>query len=203
MLFGSSRVGSWRNRTHLFQDRLYGPAALSASGVGYDAEGTHVVAAAHDGEVCAGAACWSDRQDVCVCLLRAQLYIHGALMLPPTGASSPLQHTVMLSPCERQGTCGMQHVEVYLICAELDICGTLCYFQPLLSTMEICTLYIIGIQCTTVLLTFATCRAYRRLAVSYGLDCASLRQLHQCAGLTATYSPAVHCQGNSELQQQP
>ena len=79
-----------RCRPYLLKYRLQRSAALSPSCVWHNTKGAHVVAASHDGEVCAHAASWSDRQDVCVCLFCAELNIHGALMLATTSAGTAL-----------------------------------------------------------------------------------------------------------------
>lgn len=77
--------------THLFKYGLDGPASLPASGEGHDAEGAHVVAPPHDGQVSTDTACWPDGQNVCIGFFCAELHIHGTFLLPPTGAGPPLQ----------------------------------------------------------------------------------------------------------------
>lgn len=80
-------------RWYLFQDRLQGSAALPPPSVWHNAEGAHVVAAPHDGQVCADAPCWPDRQNIGIGFLCAELHIHGALMFAPAGACTTLQQS--------------------------------------------------------------------------------------------------------------
>ena len=89
---GCKHVARQKDTGYLFKNGLQGSAALSAPGVGHNAEGAHVVAAPHDRQVCADAASWPDRQYVCIGFFCAELHIHGALMLAPACACTALQH---------------------------------------------------------------------------------------------------------------
>ena len=77
---------------YLFQYGLQGSAALPTPCVGHNAEGAHIVAAPHDGQVCADTACWPDRQNVGIGFFSAELHVHGTLMFAPARAGTTLQH---------------------------------------------------------------------------------------------------------------
>lgn len=117
----------WSRRTwYLFQYRLQGSAAFTAPCVWHDAEGAHVVAAPHDGQVGADAACWPDRQNVCIGFLCAELHIHGALMFATTSACATLQQDSLI------GT-KMLSVQQY------QTTTSCCYKHPIWLFVSMCT----------------------------------------------------------------
>lgn len=125
---------------YLFQYRLQGPAAFTAPSVWHDAKGAHVVAASHDGQVCADTACWPDRQNVSIGFLCAELHIHSALMFATTSACSTLQHystisarIILVKHHQTVSSCFykhctwffVQHVQMYLCCVHAQVLSLL------------------------------------------------------------------------------
>ena len=110
-------------RWYLFQYRLQGSAAFAAPCVWHNAEGAHVIAAPHDGQVCADAACWPDRENISIGFLCAELHVHGALMFATTSACTALQH---------DSTIGNYH-QLFLQAPHLALCSA-CAHAPVLST---------------------------------------------------------------------
>ena len=120
-------------RCYLFQYRLQGSAAFTAPCVWHNAEGAHVVAAPHNGQVCADAACWSNRQNVSIGFLCAELHVHGTLMFASTSACATLQHDSTINtrillvqpyPTIHQLLLQTTHLAVCPACAHAPVLGT-------------------------------------------------------------------------------